>query len=63
MTSSRMKERLDFDMSSTRIGELEERIVELKRRIPPHSVPPAMLQELEQREEGLEKAREAEKEC
>lgn len=50
-------------MSSTRIGELEERIVELKRRIPPHSVPPSMLQELEHREEGLEKAREAEKEC
>ena len=53
MTSSRMKERLDFDMSSTRIGEIEKRVVELKLRIAPHSVPPAMLQELEQREESL----------
>ena len=33
--------------------ELEERIAELKRRIPPHSVPPAMLQELEELEEQL----------
>jgi len=56
-----MKERLDFDMSATRIRELEERIAELKRRIPPHSVPPAMFQELEELEEELEKAREAEK--
>jgi hypothetical protein len=33
--------------------ELEERIAELKRRIPPHSVPPAMLQEIEELEEQL----------
>jgi hypothetical protein len=61
VTSSRMNERLDFDMSLARISELEERIAELKRRIPPHSIPPAMLQELEELEEELEKAREAEK--
>ena len=33
--------------------ETEERIAEIKRRIPPHSVPPAMLQELEELEEQL----------
>ena len=50
------------EMSPSRIRELEERIAELKRRIPPHSVPPAMLQELEELEEELDKAKEAEKE-
>ena len=49
-------------MSTQGVRELEERIAELKRRIPPHSVPPAMLQELEELEEQLEKAREVEKE-
>ncbi|MDY6907643.1 MAG: histidine kinase [Chloroflexota bacterium] len=42
--------------------ELEERIAELTRRIPPHSIPPAMLQELEALEGELARAREAEKE-
>ena len=46
-------------MSSGRVRELEEKIAELKRRIPPHSIPPAMLQELEELEEQLDKAREA----
>ena len=49
-------------MSTERVIELERKIAELKRRIPPHSIPPAMLQELEELEEELEKAREAEKE-
>lgn len=49
-------------MGSQRVRELEEKIAELKRRIPPHSVPPAMLQELEELEDKLEKAREAEEE-
>jgi len=35
--------------------EIEERIAEIKRRIPPHSVPPAMLQEIEELEEQLAK--------
>ena len=48
-------------MSTQSVRELEERIAALKRRIPPHSVPPGMLQEIEELEEELEKAREAEK--
>jgi len=48
-------------MSTQSVREFEEKIVELKRRIPPHSVPPAMLQKLEELEEELGKAREAEK--
>ena len=46
-------------LSTQSVRELEERIAELKRRIPPHSVPPAMLQELEELEDQLEQAREA----
>lgn len=48
-------------MGTQRVRELEEKIAELKRRIPPHSVPPAMFEELDDLEEKLEKAREAEK--
>jgi hypothetical protein len=44
-------------MSNVRIKELEERIAELKRRLPAHSVPPAMLQQLEELEEELERER------
>ena len=47
-------------MSTQSIRELEEKIAELKRRIPPHSVPLLMLQELEELEEQLEEARGAE---
>ena len=49
-------------MHAESVKELEEKIAELKRRIPPHSVPPAMLQELEKLEEQLEKTREVKKE-
>ena len=42
-------------MSIDRIKELERRIVEIKERIPPHSVKPQMLEELEKLEEELEK--------
>ena len=45
-------------MDAQRIEELEERIAEIRQRIPPHSVPPAMLEELEELEEQLERARE-----
>ncbi len=50
-----------MEIHSETIRQLEERIEELKRRIPPHSVAPAMLQELEELEEQLEKAREGER--
>jgi uncharacterized protein (DUF302 family) len=40
-----------------RIKQLEEKIADLKGRLPKHSVRPAMLQELERLEEELEKAK------
>jgi hypothetical protein len=40
-----------------RVTELEERITDLKARLPKHSVPPAMIIELEELEEALERAR------
>ncbi len=39
-----------------RVREIEERIAELKRRWPAHSVPPRMWQELEELEDELEEA-------
>ncbi len=39
------------------IQELEERIADLRARLPKHSVQPAMLIELEELEEALEQAR------
>ena len=47
-------------MDTQYIRELEQRINELRLRIPPHSVPPSMLQELEELEEQLERARHGE---
>ncbi|MBT3188365.1 MAG: histidine kinase [Anaerolineae bacterium] len=43
-------------MKNERIKELEEKIADLKKRWPAHSVPPALLQELDDLEEELEKA-------
>lgn len=40
-------------MSDDTIRQLEERIAELKRRWPAHSVPPTMLRQLEDLEEEL----------
>jgi hypothetical protein len=40
-----------------RVHYLEKRIFELKRRWPAHSVPPAMMQELDELEEMLKEAR------
>ena len=40
-----------------RVKELEKRIADLKARLPRHSVPPAMLIELDELEEELERAR------
>jgi Mg-chelatase subunit ChlI len=43
-------------MNTQRVRELEEKIAELRRRMSPHSVPPAMLQKLEELEEELKRA-------
>ena len=45
-------------MNEQRIKDLENKIGELKSRIPPHSVPPQMLEELEDLEEELERLKE-----
>jgi uncharacterized protein YlxW (UPF0749 family) len=45
-------------MSVDRIEELETEIAELRKRLPPHSVPPKMLWKLEELEEELEKLKE-----
>ena len=42
-------------MNEERIEELKRNIEEMKNRIPPHSVPPHMLEELEEMEEELER--------
>ena len=41
-----------------RIRELEEKIEDLKRRLPKHSIPPTMMAELDGLEEELEGLRE-----
>jgi hypothetical protein len=41
-------------MKDKRIAELEAEIAELKARMPKHSVPPAMIIELEDMEDELE---------
>jgi hypothetical protein len=43
-------------MSNDRIKELESQIAELKRRWPAHSVPPTLLEQLDELEEELERA-------
>jgi len=42
------------DELTERIRELEARIADLEARLPAHSLPPAMLEELEELEEELE---------
>jgi len=39
------------------IEELEQRMADLKARMPKHSTPPSMLMELEDLEEALERAK------
>jgi hypothetical protein len=46
----------------TRVVDLERRIADLKARLPKHSVPPAMMIELEELEEELARLKEME-EC
>jgi hypothetical protein len=48
-------------VSKDKIREIEEKIADLKARWPAHSVPPSMWQKLEELEDELEKAKEAEK--
>ena len=47
----------DIMSTNNRIKELEKRIDELRSRVPPHSVPPRMLEEIEELEEELERIR------
>jgi len=47
-------------MAEDKVREIEERIADLKARWPAHSVPASMWQQLEELEDELEKAREAE---
>jgi hypothetical protein len=46
-------------MDDQKIREIQEKIADLERRWPEHSVPPGMWRELEELEEELEKARES----
>lgn len=46
-------------MSNDKVKDIEEKIADLKARWPAHSVPPRMWQELEELEDKLKKAREA----
>jgi hypothetical protein len=48
-------------VSKDKVKEIEGKIADLKARWPAHSVPPSMWQQLEELEDELEKAKEAEK--
>ena len=41
-------------MSEGRIRELEEKLADLKKRWPAHSVPPALIEQLDDLEEALQ---------
>ncbi len=47
-------------MSSDEIREIERKIEELNRRMPPHSIPPALIDELDRLHEQLREAKWAE---
>lgn len=47
-----------MDEREKRIRELEEIIADLKKRLPAHSVKPAMISRLEELEEELERLKE-----
>ncbi len=51
------KRELSEEETARRVAELEARVEDLRRRLPAHSVPPALLIELEELEEELEAAR------
>jgi hypothetical protein len=44
-------------MTSERVKTIEQEMADLKRRWPPHSVPPHMLEKLDELEDALAKAR------
>jgi len=44
-------------MSDDKVKEIEERLAALKKQWPAHSVPPAMLQQLDDLEDELEEAK------
>jgi hypothetical protein len=46
-------------LTSERVKAIEQEMAELKRRWPPHSVPPHMLEKLDELEEALKKAKKA----
>lgn len=46
----------DSDLQNE-IAQLEKQIADLKRRLPAHSIPPAMIAELDDLEDKLEAAR------
>ena len=46
-------------MNNERIRELENKICDLQMRLPAHSIPPRMIEELEDLEEELEAAKAA----
>ncbi len=48
-------------MSDDKVKEIEAKIADLKARWPAHTVPISMWQELEELEDDLEKAKEAQK--
>jgi len=56
-----MKNNLDSEIDNKQIQQIKERIEDLKKRWPAHSVPPILMQELDDLEEeladALEKAR------
>jgi len=45
------------DRAAQRITELEQRLADLQARLPAHSVPPAMMMEMEEIEEELARLR------
>ncbi|MDY6877190.1 MAG: histidine kinase [Chloroflexota bacterium] len=47
---------MESENTTAQIAELKERIADLYSRLPKHSIPPAMLIELEELEEELERA-------
>lgn len=51
----------DPAVGDDKLKRLEKQIADLKRRWPAHSVPPAMLQELDELEEELDRLKDREK--
>ena len=46
-------------MTSERVKTIEREMADLKRRWPPHSVPPHMLEKLDELEDALKEAKKA----